>query len=135
MRTATPGSPDAAISGGLPAPSAQAIKVGCGHRHDPDKERENQHPLLRERQRFADVDASASATAAAAVIRVQQYRLKKAAAVGLRRLCQLVEIVEDLFLRTRVRDGTQLELDAIIYPCWNQRCERRSRRYGHLAGR
>src|SRR5438552_6966187 len=135
MRTATPRSPDAAISGGLPAPSAQAVKVGCGHRHDPDKERENQHPLLRERQRLADVDASASAAAAAAVVRVQQYCLTEAAAVGLRRLCQLVEIAEDLFLRTRVRDGTQLELDAIVYLCWNKRCERRSRRYDHLASR
>src|SRR5438309_9905101 len=121
MRTATPGSPDAAISGGLPAPSAQAIKVGCGHRHDPDKEREDQHPLLRERQRFADVDAFASATAAAAVIRVEQYCLKEATAVGRRRLCDLIEIVKDLFLRARVRNGTQLEFDTIVYLCWNQR--------------
>src|SRR5216684_3824999 len=112
MRTATPGSPEAAISGGLAAPSAQSVKIGRWHRDGPDDERENQHPLLGKRQRFTHVDAASSGGPAA----------------GLGRLCQLVEIVENLLLRSRIRDRSQLELDALVYRVWNQRCKRRSRR-------
>src|SRR6266849_10169472 len=114
MRTATPGSPEAAISGGLAAPPAQSVKIGRWHRDGPDDERKNQHPLLGKRQRFTHVDAASSGGPAAVVVRIQQYRLKDTAAVGLGRLCQLVEIVENLLLCSRVRDRSQLELDALV---------------------